>query len=66
MAENNRNDDDSDINNEKYLCLSFIESFENPHNLSLEVDKNTSLSLKKIVKLCLMTNFSTLMSEQSR
>jgi len=47
-AGNNRGGDDSDINNEEDLCLSFIESFETPHNLSSEADKNTSLSVKKI------------------
>ncbi len=47
-AENNRDDDDSDITNEKDLCLSFIESFENSRNLSFEIKKNTSFSLKKI------------------
>ncbi len=47
-TENNRDDDESDISNEKDLCLSFIESFEISHNLSFDVDKNTSLSVKKI------------------
>ncbi len=47
-AENNWDDDDNDITNEKDLCLSFIESFKNSRNLSFEIEKNTSLSLKKI------------------
>ena len=47
-AENNRDDNDSDITNEKDLCLSFIESFENSCNLLFEIKKNTSFSLKKI------------------
>ncbi len=47
-AENNWDDDDNDITNEKDLCLSFIKSFKNSRNLSFEIEKNTSLSLKKI------------------
>ena len=45
---NIRGDDDSDIKNEKDLCLLFIESCESLRNLSFEIEKNTSLSLKKI------------------
>ena len=48
MAGNNRGGGDSDTNNERDLCLPSIESFGNPHNLSSEADKNTSLLLEKI------------------
>lgn len=48
MIKNNRDDDDCDINNEKDLCLSFIEYFEIFYNLSFEVNKNIFLSVKKI------------------
>ncbi len=47
-AENNRGDDDSDINNEKDVCFSFIESIESSHNLSFEIEKSTSISREKI------------------
>ncbi len=47
-AENNRDDDDSDINNEKDFCFSFIKSIESSHNLLFEIEKSTSISSKKI------------------
>jgi len=47
-AENNRGGGDSGTTNDEDLCLSFIEPFENPRNLSFETEKNTSLSLEKI------------------
>ncbi len=47
-AENNRDDGDSDINNEKDFCFSFIESIESSHNLLFEIEKSTSISSKKI------------------
>lgn len=50
--ENNQNDDchNCDINNKKDLDFSFIESFESFQNLSLNVNENTFLSLKKITQ----------------
>ncbi len=47
-AENNRGDDDSDINNEKDFCFSFIKSIESSHNLSFKIEKSTSISREKI------------------
>ncbi len=46
-AENNRDDDDSNINNEKDLYFSFIESFRSHRISSCEIEKNTFFSLKK-------------------
>ena len=45
---NIRDDDDSDIKNKKDLYLLFIEPYESLRNLSFEIEKNTSLLLKKI------------------
>lgn len=48
-VKNNRDDnDDNNINNEKDLCLLFIESCESLCNLTFEIEKNTHLLLKRI------------------
>lgn len=51
-AGNNRVDggDNNGTNNKEDLCLSSIEPFGSPKNLSFEVDENTSLPLEKIAQ----------------
>ena len=45
---NIRDNNNSNIKNEKDLYLLFIKSCESLRNLLFEIEKNTSLSLKKI------------------